>query len=65
MAGQISMEAALAAFRKKCGDLLEANVLLEARLSEAETELEQLRTQSPAGPGVDAYTPPGPAEQPG
>ncbi|MGY0062856.1 hypothetical protein ACWY4P_41025 [Streptomyces sp. LZ34] len=63
MAGQISMEAALAAFRKKCGDLLEANVLLEARLTEAEAELEQLRS-TPAGPGMDAHAPPGPSGQP-
>ncbi|MEU7240335.1 hypothetical protein [Streptomyces sparsogenes] len=53
MAGQISVEAALAAFRKKCSDLLDANVLLEARVSELESELEQLRNQSrPLGLGA-------------
>ncbi|MEU1787124.1 hypothetical protein ABZ553_14865 [Streptomyces sparsogenes] len=49
MAGQISLETALGAFRKKCADLLDANVLLEARVTELEAEVEQLRPQASAG----------------
>jgi hypothetical protein len=50
MGRQISMEAGLEAFRKKCADLLEANVLLEAQLAEVEKENEQLRAQIAPGP---------------
>ncbi|HEY9353693.1 MAG TPA: hypothetical protein VIP28_10595 [Nocardioides sp.] len=49
MSQQISIEDALAAFRKKCADLIDANVLLEARntvLERRVAELEQL-TQGP------------------
>jgi hypothetical protein len=48
MARQISMEAGLAAYRKKCADLLDANILLEAQLAEVEAECEQLRAAAPA-----------------
>jgi hypothetical protein len=50
MGRQISMEAGLEAFRQKCADLLEANVLLEAQLAEVEKENEQLRAQVAPGP---------------
>jgi 1-deoxy-D-xylulose 5-phosphate reductoisomerase len=43
MGQQISIEAAYAAMRKKCMDLLEANVLLEARVAELEGEVESQR----------------------
>jgi prefoldin subunit 5 len=48
MARQISMDAALAAYRRKCADLLDANILLEAQLAEVEAECEQLRAAAPA-----------------
>lgn len=47
---QISMEAALAAFEKKCGELLRANVLLEARAIELEQENEKLRAEQASAP---------------
>ena len=43
MGRQISMEAALAAYREKCADLLNTTILLEAQLTEVEAECEQLR----------------------
>lgn len=43
MGRQISMEAGLAAYRKKCSELFDANVLLEAQLAELEQENAQLR----------------------
>ncbi|MGW3821791.1 hypothetical protein ACWEAF_05650 [Streptomyces sp. NPDC005071] len=48
MARQISMEAGLAAYRRKCADLLDANILLEAQLAEVEAECEQLRATASA-----------------
>ena len=48
MARQISMDAALAAYRQKCADLLDANILLEAQLAEIEAECEQLRAAATA-----------------
>jgi prefoldin subunit 5 len=52
MSQQIAIEDALAAFRKKCADLTDANVLLEARAAVLErriAELEhQLAQQDPA-----------------
>lgn len=47
---QISMEAGLAAFRKKCADLLDANVLLEAQVADLEAENARLREQVAAAP---------------
>ncbi|MGW8679669.1 hypothetical protein ACWGNN_01125 [Streptomyces sp. NPDC055817] len=40
MGQQISIESAYAAMRKKCMDLLEATVFLEARIAELEGEAE-------------------------
>ncbi|MYS15159.1 hypothetical protein [Streptomyces sp. SID4982] len=40
---QISIEDALAAFQKKCNDLLHANVLLEAHANLLERENAELR----------------------
>jgi hypothetical protein len=58
MARQISMEAGLAAYRKKCADLLDANILLEAQLAEVEAECEQLRvTASDTAPASDERAP--------
>ncbi len=66
MAQQVSIEAALAAFRKKCGELLEENVLIKAHTTELEAENERLRAQLPAPaapePGSAAG---GSAEHPG
>lgn len=45
MARQVTMEAALAAYRKKCGELFDTNVLLEARLSDTEQEIAALRVE--------------------
>ncbi|WP_030917281.1 hypothetical protein [Streptomyces sp. NRRL B-24720] len=62
MARQISMEAGLAAYRKKCNELFDANVLLEAQLEELERENEQLRnaacanaTEATVAPGDYAH----------
>jgi hypothetical protein len=57
MARQISMESGLAAYRQKCADLLDANILLEAQLAEVEAECEQLRAAAPA-PAADDGTAP-------
>ncbi|MEU1309517.1 hypothetical protein ABZ419_11565 [Streptomyces cinnamoneus] len=46
MARQITIEAALAAFRKKVSELVDANVLLEAQVQNLEEEVERLRGQS-------------------
>lgn len=43
MGQQISLESALEAFRRKCGELFEANVLLEARVADLEAEAAALR----------------------
>ena len=55
---QISLETAADVWRKKCGDLYTANLVLEVRIGELEAELDQLRpapNQHPpaAGPDVD------------
>jgi hypothetical protein len=42
------MDAALAAYRSKCADLLDANILLEAQLAEVEAECKQLRATASA-----------------
>lgn len=56
MATQVSYESAVAAYEKKCGELLHATVLLEAQLADQAKhikELEQenagLRQQAPQG----------------
>lgn len=45
MARQISMETGLAAYRKKCSELLDANILLEAQLAELEAENANLKSR--------------------
>jgi phage shock protein A len=50
---QISVEAALEAFRREYGQAADANVLLKARVAELETELEQLRGASSPSPAPD------------
>jgi hypothetical protein len=57
MARQVSEAFGLAVFRRKCADLFEANVLLEAQLAEVEAECEQLRAAAPA-PAADSETAP-------
>lgn len=51
------MEAALSAYRKRCGELFTANVLLEARIDDLEQEVAALRAQAaqqePAPPPED------------
>ena len=59
MAGQISVEAALPVFRKRCSELHDANLLLQARVEQLEAENEQLRAAAPPVPGLVAP----PAEQ--
>lgn len=44
---QISVEAALDAFRREYGQAVDANVLLKARVAELEAELEKLREAQP------------------
>lgn len=62
MAGQISVEAALPVFRRRCGELHDANLLLQARVEQLEAENEQLRAaSSPPMPAPDLGAPP--AEQ--
>lgn len=63
MAQQISIEAALAAFRKKCGELLEENVLLKAHTTELEAENEQLRAQLPPAAASESGFAPAPREE--
>ncbi|MFE4671125.1 hypothetical protein [Streptomyces sp. NPDC056723] len=55
MGQQISIESAYAAMRKKCMDLLEANVFLEARIAELESEAEAQR--APASTPADSMSP--------
>lgn len=43
MGQQISIEAALAAFRRKYGEAADENVLLHARVAELEEEIAKLR----------------------
>lgn len=62
MARQISMEAALTAYQKKCADLLHSNILLEAQLAEVEAENEQLRPTAPAA-GLSSLVPGGNSPQ--
>ncbi len=50
MARQITIEVALAAFRKKVSELVDANVLLEAQVKQLEEENERLRTERQGGP---------------
>ncbi|ARX81514.1 hypothetical protein SMD44_00912 [Streptomyces alboflavus] len=54
MSQQIPIEDALDAFRKKCGELLDANVLLEARAISLERRVEELESAggSQAATGV-------------
>ena len=49
---QISVEAALEAFRREYGQAADANVLLKARVAELEAENQQLRdgASQPAAP---------------
>jgi hypothetical protein len=49
MAQQISIEEALGAFRKKCGDLIDANVLLEAQAAVLERRVAELERERDAG----------------
>ncbi|MBO0654231.1 hypothetical protein J1792_16060 [Streptomyces triculaminicus] len=46
MARQISMEAALVAYRRKLAELVDANVLLEARVEQLELELTQAQAEN-------------------
>lgn len=46
MGQQIDMEDALQAFRKKCADLSDTNVLLEARASGLERRVTQLEEEN-------------------
>lgn len=60
MGQQISIEAALAGFRKKCGELIDANVLLEVRAEELEArvaalEEEKVKLQGEPAPQPDLY----------
>ncbi|WP_445520426.1 hypothetical protein [Streptomyces sp. NEAU-174] len=64
MAGQISMEAALAACRERMGELVYESVLLRTKVKELEAELEQLRPQASAGPET-IPPPPGPVDRSG
>lgn len=57
MGQQISVEAALAAFRQRCSELSDENVLLKARADELEAELDKVRpSQQAAAP--DEYPEP-------
>jgi hypothetical protein len=61
MAQQISIEDALAAFRKKCSELIDANVLLEARAAGldrrvAELEAENTRLQGDVTMPAEPYS---------
>lgn len=47
MSQQISVEAALEAFRREFGQAADANVLLKARVAELEAENQQLRDRMP------------------
>lgn len=58
MSQQISIEDALAAFRKKCADLTDANVLLEARAAGLERRVAELEAASAPNGG---HTGPPPA----
>ncbi|MDX3230640.1 hypothetical protein [Streptomyces sp. ME19-01-6] len=60
MAGQISMQAALAACRERMGELVYETVLLRTQIKELEAELEHLRVETPSGPERDVQAPPGP-----
>jgi hypothetical protein len=72
MGQQIPIDAALAGFRKKCGELIDANVLLEvraeglqARVAELEEENARLHqaAEGPVSGGPDlAAQPPYPAK---
>jgi hypothetical protein len=53
MARQISMEAGIEAYRKKCADLLHQNVLLEAANAELEAELASQRAATGGQPGAE------------
>lgn len=58
MAQQVSKDAALAAYRKRCEELFTANVLLEARVADLEQEVGALRAQAaPAPPKADVAPP--------
>jgi len=46
MGQQIDMEDALQAFRKKCADLSDTNVLLEARASGLERRISELEEEN-------------------
>lgn len=50
MAQQISIEAALAAFRQKCGELVDENVLLKAHVTELEQQLAAAQAPESADP---------------
>lgn len=56
MGQQISLEAALAGFRRKAADLLDENVLLGARITELEEENARLREAPPADQSSPADT---------
>ncbi len=53
MGQKITIEAALAAFRKKCGELLEETVLLKARVTELEEENAHLRGEPGPQPPME------------
>ena len=74
MTQQISMEEAFPTFQKKCGELFEANMLLQAQvdvqarqLDAARAEIEQLKATAPeaahAGPDLAAQPPYGDVEK--
>jgi hypothetical protein len=58
MSQQISMEAAFPTFQKKCSELFDANMLLQAQVDVLSKELEAARAEneqlkaSPAGSGL-------------
>jgi cell division septum initiation protein DivIVA len=57
MGQQISVEAALDAFRKEYGKVVDENVLLKAHISELEGELSRLQAATEAPPASKAGSP--------
>lgn len=55
MAQQISLESALEVYRKQAGELFHRSLLLEARVSDLEAEVERLRDGADEGePAADS-----------
>ncbi|MGW1949050.1 hypothetical protein ACWCRC_32600 [Streptomyces sp. NPDC001940] len=54
MGQQISTESALAAFRQRCGELADENILLKALISDLEGENARLRETAPQAPTFDS-----------